>query len=188
MIAKLSDRVFFIFVTLIILLVVLFRHPDLKATFSPSYRMKLFNQLQSDLKSNTFDAEKYWQFRERYSPGTFLRDEESVGFFSTFRIVSVTDTLTPLVYYDSQRIRSIDAVTTASASAVFTNIQEEFDGVVIAQSDWYILIQLNSSQYILAFVLPISEMQKVDGLFDYKPSEQQLLEGKQWFNSTFLEI
>ncbi len=42
------------------------------------------------------------------------------------------------------------------------------------------------SQYELWFVLPIEQMKKANGFFDYTSDELELLENKYWLNHTLI--
>lgn len=188
MIKKFSTRLFFIVTALIVLTIAVIRHPYFQAKYNPSYRTKLFAEFQNELSSNTFDPEQYWRFRERFGQGTFVRDLESTGFFGTFRIVSVAEGLTPLFYYDSQYIRSLDGVISYDSGTALSSIIAEFPGEIVSKSDTFVLIKATETEYVFAFVEPISEMKRVIGLFDFIPKETELLQDKLWYNATYIQL
>lgn len=175
------SRLFFITVSVIIFSITVLRHPS----FS---RQQMFSEFEDKLKINQFDVEEYWKFRERFSPGSFTRNEENVDFFANFRITSVEDELTPLFYYESKNLRSLDALVSASPNDVLENFKKEFTGEIIAEGDSYILIKETEKEYVFAFVRSTDEMQKVNGMFDYKSSERKLLEEKNWYNATYINL
>lgn len=186
MIHKLPERIFFIFVALLLIVFAVVKLPYFKSKFSHNYRMELFSELSSSLENNNFDPEEYWEFRERFSPGTFLRDEQNTDFFATFRITHVTDSLTPLFYYDSRYIRSLDAVVTGSAKDTLDIVKKDFPGEIVFEQSEYILIKASENEYVFAFVKPIETMKQVVGMFDYIPKEMELLQAKQWYNVTYI--
>lgn len=188
MIKKLPDRIFFILVVLIIILIAILSNQYLKSTFLANHTANLFNEFVTDLENNNFDAEKYWQFRERYSPGTFLRDEQNVDFFATFKIVAVQEGLTPLFYYESDNLRSLDSVISYDANSALNTFKDEFKGEIVTNGENYVLIKVTQNEYVFAFVETISEMQKVNGMFDYLPEEKELLKDKLWYNTTYLKV
>jgi len=187
MLNKRPGNSFLIVVLIVILGITSIRHPDIKAKFSSSYRQALFNQLQSELAANEFNPEHYWQFRERFSPGSFLRNQKNTGFFSTFRITAAENELTPLFNYESSYINSLDALIPNSSISILTNIKSEFPGEIVSSGENFVLIKRTETDYILAFFEPIEEMQKVFGLFDYIPKEKDLLKDKLWYNITFIK-
>ncbi len=188
MIKRVPSRQFFILVVLLIIAISAFRHPYFKAKYSSSYRVELFNQFQAELSANEFDPEHYWEFRERFSPGTFLRDEENTGFFGTFRITSVQEGLTPLFYYTSSNLRSLDGLTSGDTGSALENITKEFPGELVSKGDDFVLIKATDTEYVFAFVEPIPEMQRVVGMFDFIPKEKELLKNKLWYNATYLQV
>lgn len=188
MITQPSNRLFFIIVAVLVMVVSVFQHPYLKPKFNSDYRIGLFEKLKRDLLANEFDPEKYWEFRERFSPGTFLRDEEFTGFYGTFRIISVADAVTPLFYYDSTYLRSLDAVVSSTADEALKKITNEFPGEIVSKGNDFVLIKATDTEYVFAFVESIEEMQKVVGMFDYIPKEKELLKDKLWYNATYLKV
>jgi hypothetical protein len=181
MIRTVPSRLFFIIASVLILSITYLRNPSFA-------RQKMFFEFENSLKANQFDPENYWQFRERFSPGSFTRNEENVDFFANFRITSVEDGLTPLFYYQSKNLRSLDALVPASSEDILKSFKKEFRGEVIVENDSYILIKENKKEYVFAFVKPTEEMQKVNGMFDYLPSERELLKEKYWYNTTYLNL
>ena len=188
MIKNIPSRKFFVLVALLIIGISVFKHPYFKARYSSSYRLELFNQFRAELSTNEFDPEHYWEFRERFSPGTFLRDEASTGFFGTFRIISVQEGLTPLFYYSSSNLRSLDGLTSFDTGLALENITKEFTGELVSKGDDFVLIKATDTEYVFAFVEPISEMQRVVGMFDFIPKEKELLKDKLWYNATYLQV
>ena len=110
MLNKRPGNSFLIVVLIVILGITSIRHPDIKAKFSSSYRQALFNQLQSELAANEFNPEHYWQFRERFSPGSFITDQTNTDFLSTFKITRVNEEPTSLLFYHSKYLNSVDGL------------------------------------------------------------------------------
>jgi len=176
---------------LIVLLVAvaLFRSPNLQAKYSSIYRQKLFTKFYSQVKSHGLDSENYWQFRERFGSGHFTRNEEAIDFLAIIRIASVNNNLTPLLFYKSSNFNSTDSLLLSSDSS---NQLESFKlknkGEILTATDTFLLIKTGNTNYALAFVKPISEMKKVNGLFDYKSSERELIKDYNWYNETWFSI
>lgn len=184
----LPNRLFIVLVALILLGIAVIRVPYFKSNYSRNYRKSLLTQLETDLKNDTYTAEKYWEFRERFSPGTFIRDEDHTGFFATFRITAVqTEGITPLFFYEAKHLRSLDGLVSID-SDVIKNNKEEFKGEVLYDSTERILIKVNETEYIFVFLEPIETMQAVNGMFDYKSSEEELLQNKEWYNATYISL
>jgi len=114
MIKKMPSRLFFILVSIAMRFITFLKHPALS-------RQKMFFEFENSLKVSQFDPEEYWEFRERFSPGSFIRDDNNIDFFANFRITSVENGLTPLFYYESKNLRSLDALVLAAPSNVINN-------------------------------------------------------------------
>lgn len=188
MIKKVPDRLFLIIASLLIIGITFFTHVHFRSSFSSKYRSGLFKEFVSSLENKNFNPQKYWEFRERYGDGTFLRDQNSTGFFETFRIVKVNEGLTPLFYYESSLIRSLDGLISYEKSEAINSIQNEFPGEVVAKTEDYILIKAGESDYIFVFVKDIETMRQVVGMFDYLPEEMELLDNKLWYNATYIKV
>jgi len=188
MIRDLSLKNFLILLPIILLLLLVVRHPDFYAKYFPQSRQKMFNQFQSKLMNNQFDPEEYWHFRERFSPGSFSRDEKNTGFFATFRITSVNEELTPLFYYESDYLSSVDALISGVPGDIIKKQKSLLAGEIVYESESQLLIKENDKNYIFVFVISTDEMQRVNGMFDYIPSEKELLKDKSWYNITYLSM
>ena len=188
MLALPSNRLFFILVALVVIGLFLFKHPYFKSQLLQPYRAQLFATFLEKLKKDEFDPEYYWEFRERFSPGTFLRDEDNTDFFATFKIVATQEELTPLLYYESKYLRSLDALTTVSPAEVLESTKKEFTGEVILENENFVLTKESESEYIFVFLATTEKMKRVNGMFDYLPEEQELLDNKLWYNATYLKV
>lgn len=186
MIREISTKCFIIILSIFLIFILVIRHPDFYAKFFPQSRQIMFNQFQEQLINGNFDAEDYWKFRERYSPGSFSRSTDNTSFFGTFRITSIKEDLTPLLYYESDYLSSVDALVSKSPEEIIKDKKTELQGQIIYEDNSKILIKENSSDYVFAFVMPTDEMKKVNGMFDYIPSEDVLLKDKNWYNVTYL--
>lgn len=179
----------YITITICILLSIFFyRHPSAHAFISRNHRQAVFEEFKSQLISdNAVSYEEYWKFRERFSPGSFAVNYHRVNFFQTFRIVSVDGELSNLLYYTSPHLLSVDSVT-SDASALTDVVTRTCPCKSTIETESFVLLELSDTTYVLAFIAPISEMQKVNGMFDYLPEERTLLEGNNWLNITELTL
>lgn len=165
-----------------------YRHPSAHAYISRQHRRAVFEEFKSEIVTNkSIPYEKYWKFRERFSPGSFVINYHRVNFFQTFRIISIDGELSNLLYYTSPHLLSVDSIT-LQKTALTDVVNRTCPCESILQTESFALLELNNTTYVLAFMAPISEMQKVNGMFDYLPEEQKLLEGTSWLNITELTL
>lgn len=179
-----------LFTILLISFVIL--HPGIKPRWDSGYRSNLLTKFIDEISADgKLDAQKYWYFRERYSPGNFSFNDEVIDLLQTFRIVNVNDQgNTELLYYEGKYLNSIDSISTeASLSAVGAGADHNTDRKnILLNTENILLTKTNDNFLELEFILPISEMKKANGFFDYLESENQLLENKVWVNRTQIKL
>ena len=188
MILKVSKPLFFILLLLIIFFIAIFRQPDFNVKYFPQSRMRMLNQFQSELKNNQFDSEDYWQFRERFSPGSFTRDQENTDFLTTFKIIQVKEEITPLLFYKSDYLNSVDSLLSGNFSDQIEKLKKDYPGEILVETEKFIYIKISDSKYLFSFVDSIEKMNAVNGMFDYKTEESELIKDQLWFNVTEISI
>ena len=130
----------------------------------------------------------YWQFRERFSPGAFTREEKNTDFFTTFRITSLEEESTPLLFYTSEYLTSMDGLLLGDTRVRLNEFKAASTGEILLESDSFILTKINQSQYLFVFITSTEEMQRVNGMFDYTSKERELIKNQQWYNVTQLTL
>lgn len=186
-----SVKVISLMVVLMPLIAFMFFQPSVRASWDSNYRKNLLVDFITDVKSSgKINPQKYWYFRERYSPGSFTFNKNAIDLLQTFRIIDLdVDKRTDLLFYDSRYLDSTDSVLPASQSAEFkTQVIAQNQSEVILESDNFVLHKPNDKTVELVFILPIEEMKRANGFFDYLESENQLLEDKVWFNKTIFYL
>lgn len=175
-------------ILLLTLLVFVFFHPGIRPRWDQNYRIKIFNNfLETTIIEKELDPQAYWLFRERYSPGTFVPNQEVVGFFQTFKITGLEESkTTDLLFYNSPFLLSSDSIT--SDKDVLTKIKEQNTEQVLLSSETILITEFKSAKDLeskivnLWFLLPIEEMRLANGFFDYTADELELLEKGLWLN------
>lgn len=188
MLKKLPERSFLILAILVFLGTTFLRHPDLQAKYSPNYRKKLFAQFNNELSLNEFDPEHYWEFRERFSPGNFTAEQTNTDFLGTFKISSVNEQLTPLLFYESKHLNSIDGLLKGPFSQISEKIKQDYSGEILIENDKLIYIKVEDWTYVLAFIEEIDTMKKVNGMFDYRSDEYELIKDRSWYNISKIQL
>lgn len=171
-----------------IIIVAIFRSPDISAIINKYYRNNLFNSFHTQIINNDFNVEDYWQFRERFGNGSFTADQTNTGFFSTFKILSINEQQTTLLFYNSKHLDSIDGLLKGQFLQVSEKIKQDFPGKILVERDKLIYIEIDDQNYILAFIEPIDTMKRVNGMFDYKPEEIELIKDSSWYNITRIQL
>lgn len=178
---------------LLTIIITLFLHPSVRPRWDKKYRAKLFNNfLEQTLSTKTIDAQKFWLFRERFSPGSFELNQSVIDFKQTFTISNLDhDQTTPLLFYHSLFLNSVDSIT-KDFSPLLEIKENNLERVLLDTENLFITeTEMSNDQlkkYNIYFILPIEEMKKANGLFDYTSNELKLLENKYWLNNTEIVI
>lgn len=179
------QRLFLPIIIAILIVTTILFHPGIRPNLDHSYRQNKLSEFIRNIKEEKkLDPQKYWLFRERYSPGDFRYNDDAIEMLQTFRIVKLNDIgATELLYYSGKYLNSTDSVTTD------LSLEKEVveGGSLIIDLENLQLIKMQNNSYILKFLLPISEMKKANGFFDYLESENKLLENKFWLNKTVIK-
>ena len=183
--AKLRENLVIVGMVGLVLLTIALLHPGVRPRWDRSYRQQLFATFLTDLHASGLDPQAFWLFRERFSPGTFTINPEAVGIFQTFRVTDLSADETWLLAYKGSYIDSTDSIVPTASLSAYIQVDNEYlyvsDQVALKWQDTDKKIQL-------VFILPISEMKKANGFFDYLPEEMTLLEDKYWLNQTELKL
>lgn len=179
---------FFLLTILVLLFSLAFFHPGIRPRWDSHYRRQLLDKFISQVEADQkIDPQKYWYFRERYSPGNLSFNSQAIDMLQTFKITNLEELKpTVLLNYQSKHLSSTDSVT--PEPHLIKKPTPGSDEKYIINQDNLILQKIDEHHLKLEFVLPISEMKKANGLFDYKDSENQLLENKFWLNQTLIEF
>ena len=175
-------------ILLLTLLSFIFFHPGIRPKWDQNYRSQLFNNfIKKTIEQNQIDPQAYWLFRERYSPGTFEPNQETVGFFQTFKIIKLEESkTTDLLYYNSPFLMSTDSITTDKD--ILNKIKEENSEEVLLSSENLLITESKNEKnpelrnIKIWFLLAIEEMKLANGFFDYTADELKLLENSFWLN------
>jgi hypothetical protein len=180
---------FLILTTLFIVGITFLKHPFLKAKYFGVYREELFNQFKNELSLNQFDPERYWEFREKFSNGNFTTEQTNIDFLSTFKISNVDDKqATILLFYSSDHLNSVDGLLKGPFSQISEQIKQDYPGEILVENDKLICIKIDNKNYVLAFIEPITTMMKVNGMFDYRSNEHELIKDHSWYNISKIQL
>lgn len=167
----------------------LFMQPTILSVWNPLYRAQLLSQFLSQTQNvQMVDPQRFWLFRERYSPGTMQINTEAVSMLQTYRITKTHPSgMTELMKYESPRLVSTDLLTTQTNALTEFRQKLPQNAQIIDETSSYIIAELPEKKMILAFQKPISEMKKANGFFDYLPEEEKLLSGTEWLSISYIQ-
>lgn len=184
-----KNEFFLCLVIFSIITISLFFHPSIRSFWDQSFRNNLLQKFTSQvIEDNFLDAKSLWEFRERYSPGSFKINPDHIEIFQTFRITSVNSSgSTEILYFKSPRLISTDTI-----SSKYISPSEHLNGQklksILFENNSSVIYSLNDSpeETHIWFIKPIDQMQEANGFFDYSSEELDLIKGSYWINHSVL--
>ncbi len=149
-----------------------------------------YNSFVSKTQNNQkLDPQEFWKLREFYSPGYFeLKDQglENSNVQSAVGEIGLTPKdVTYTSLFRARHSISLDGLTEVQSldeiidTKSIQNITFQNENTVIFTND--------ENYRIIIFLLPVSEMKKANGFFEYDGKDKNFLENKNWFNITMLK-
>jgi hypothetical protein len=185
-----NSLVFFGLAAAIILISFLLLSPRVSSALFPFRRAMVWDNFISTARStNNIDPQKFWEFREFYSPGYFELKTTGLDNNTVQEALSLIDVPIkrqainlPFDKFTSSRVTSLDSLTTQKT---LIDILEKD----IPQSD--VLLRTNTGiiykegkSIKIVFVKPENEMKKAVGFFEYDGKDKEVTKGKYWLNIT----
>jgi hypothetical protein len=192
MLKRLDNPYFFISIALVIVVIAfVFSSPRISSAFFLFKRESAFNSFLKETKSNNqIDPRKFWEFRDLYSPGYIKFSNTGIDksdISSTLNKLALDPQNVNLYFskFDSRNLESLDGLTIESKiDKVIKNENLNIKSVLFKNSNTIIFNDAGNQTYII-FILPVSEMKKANGFFDYG-EDQKILNGKNWIDITKL--
>lgn len=166
-------------------------HPTVRSFWDGYYRQQQFNQfLKQTVLNDYLDPQEYWEFRERFSPGSFSINPEFIDLFQTYRIVNLNSKgVSEIIYFNSQHSSSIDSISQEYIALDSFKSSVNVDMILFEKDTSIIYTQKNMPNKVYVwFIKPIDEMKKANGFFDYTSSEMELLNNSYWVSQMTLEL
>ena len=194
-----NSKSIFLSIIAIIILFVGFSilQPKVSSRLLVQKRQILWSNFYTNLKSTkNIDSKNFWEFREFYSPGSFLFERDGLSREEVLKVlkgmkISSTHTENDLHFlaYRSDYISSIEVLTKEKSIDSF--IKDYYlisEGDLLLRGKNYILLKQNPKKVLLIFLLPESEMKKANGFFDYQEKDKELVRGKYWLDITLIAL
>lgn len=171
----------------------IFLQPHIAAYLLPFKRQELVRHFVSEVTDKKkLSGQEYWTFREFYSPGDSVLDKSyhlsanqmplSLG--PLYNGISLKVHSAPFMVFTAPYMQSVDAFVGESAS--LQDVPAVLGQHILVRTNKLILSE-NATSYTLLFILPISEMQKTNGFFNYTQPEKDFMQGKQWLGIAHIQ-
>lgn len=166
--------------------------PKVSSRLFPIKQQILWERFRNETLTKGFNPQTYWEFREFYSPGYFIYNKtasinEITQSLKTYQINSPASFLTLLTFH-SPRLSSIDTLTTHSKLDDILENSPLMQAVTIYRTENARIFLETKKVIVITFILPVSEMQKANGFFDYRDEDKELVKNKFWFNVTRITL
>ncbi len=184
---KLENPIVFLTFLMIIITIcfVIFTPRVSSLIFSEKRELNLNSFISSAQNDQKIDPQEFWKFREFYSPGYFeLRDqglEKSEIQSAQSEIGLLPNNVIYASLFRSKHSLSLDGVTEAKSLDEVIDINSI--GEIKFQNSNSAIIK-RGNDWIIIFLMPVSEMKKANGFFEYEGKDKEFLKNKNWFNLT----
>lgn len=186
----LGNPLFFLSSLMIVIsLLFLIFSPRLSSSLLPFKRSILLNNfINKTLSTKIIDSQRYWEFREFYSPGYSKIENQGLN----------RKDIDQAIKNIGQKPSNIGQYTNAFFSKHSTSIEGltqeiKLNSVLSIPNDSKILFEENESiifnsegKTYIAFIKPISEMKKANGFFEYEKNKK-MFDNNNWFSITVLD-
>ncbi len=188
---KLGSPIYFLaFLMIVITICFVIFTPRVSSLIFSQKRDMTYNSFVSKTQNNQkLDPQEFWKLREFYSPGYFeLKDQglENSNVQSAVGEIGLTPKdVTYTSLFRARHSISLDGLTEVQSldeiidTKSIQNITFQNENTVIFTND--------ENYRIIIFLLPVSEMKKANGFFEYDGKDKNFLENKNWFNITMLK-
>lgn len=186
-----SPVVFLTFLMAVITVAFIIFSPRASSLLLPAKRDVTFNNfLENSKKNGQINPQEFWKFREFYSPGYFkLMNQglEKAEIETALQNIGIEpkkiDNYSSL--FVSRHSISLDGLTKEDSLSSTVSINM-FQNILFKNKNSVIFKNKNGETFII-FLLPVSEMKKANGFFDYEGKDKNLLENKNWFSLTKID-
>lgn len=189
------------FLSIILLIIVLslgfiILSPKISSRVIQAKRDVLWDKFyDQNIESGLVDGKRFWEFREFYSPGSFVFKKEGLsGKEITGSIYS--DEIAQFnfkkdyffLHYKSEKIESIEGLTNINSIERLLNKYSFFKKRIINRGSNFVLIDGSNKRYMLLALLKNDELKKANGFFDYTEEDKELVNGKNWLVLAFITL
>lgn len=184
-----NPLVFLSILMIIITLLFIFLSPRLSSSIFPAKRAMLLNNFVNKTTSTkTIDSQRFWEFREFYSPGYSKVLNQGLSQSDIDQaIVKIGQKPSNITKYTnlffSNHSTSIEGLTKEIKIKSVISIPNTSQ--ILFEKNESVIYKIDGKTYI-AFLKPISEMKKANGFFEYDKNPK-MFEKNNWFNITVLD-
>lgn len=179
-----NDLVFFLLLGLLLFLCFILLVPKVASTIFPQKRAELLQKFISETtKNNDIDLPVYAQFREFYSPGSFIYKKS--GLSNQNQAIQIFNKLDPQataqLLFSSQLLTSVGG-RTKNTSFIALNKQ---NGKILVHTSSLEMIE-NGQTISLLFLKPVAQVKTANGFLQNEPVSDEKY-GDMWLEMTTIK-
>ena len=190
-----SELIIFAVLLVIIVFSFLVLAPRVSSSLFPMKRqMVLQTFLDTVKKTNTINPQKFWEFREFYSPGYITFNKNGLSNSQIKAVENKTGVLVDMKYTDrifltftSPHLVSFEALATTDDLSKLLNIKTPDPKQVIFSSNNTLIYKDSSQRIYIIFLKSEPDMQLANGFFSSSDMDKTLIKGKNWLEVTALD-
>lgn len=165
-----------------VIIIFILLEPKVSSLFFPWRREAVLQSFEAKTQSKQqIEPQEFWEFREFYSPGYFIVDKNGLStseLSANKNIFNLHGKYLPVDIFNSNKVKSLEALVESEKLTDFIR-QPNIKSLLNSPNQ----IMYNSGNYLFVeFIMPISQMQKANGFFDYTGDDKEMLKGKFWLS------
>lgn len=190
-----KDYLFVFLLLVIIVISFLILTPKVASMLFPQKRqMVLQSFISSTKQTNKIDPQKFWEFREFYSPGYFTFNRNGLTNTQIKTVenktgisVDMNNVSRIFLSFTSPHLNSYEALVSAVKLSDVVNVQTLGSKETIFSNNNTLIYKDSTKRTHIIFLKPLSEMERANGFFNYNDTDKSIVQGKNWLEVTTLD-
>lgn len=190
-----KDYLFVFLLLVIIVISFLILTPKVASMLFPQKRqMVLQSFISSTKQTNKIDPQKFWEFREFYSPGYFTFNRNGLTNTQIKTVenktgisVDMNNVSRIFLSFTSLHLNSYEALVSAVKLSDVVNVQTLGSKETIFSNNNTLIYKDSTKRTHILFLKPLSEMERANGFFNYNDTDKSIVQGKNWLEVTTLD-
>ncbi len=169
----------------ILILLFIFLQPKVASIILPQNSQTRLNTfLEIIEKEQKVDPQRYWEFREFYSPGSFDYSKNGLSIDTASLPISLFEDDSVILSFRSPRLVSYDILSTHSSLQDYTASLSAKDILLSTNNE---ILMSDESTTLILFLKDVEQMKKANGFLDYNGRDKNLVGNKKWLNVTMIK-
>lgn len=190
----LHNNVWIIILGIVVLGLFLFLSPKISRAIVPNIESRDWSTFQEKVvKNKTVDSQTYWEFREFYSPGVFIVNNEGLqdatikSFYASLPEGFQSQPELSFSQFKSPLLTSIDGLTSQTSIKEIVNHEEVNASKIVSQSTTSLLYRINEKKYVLILLFTPEQMRQTNGFWNYQ-KDMDVINNRNWVSTSIISL